>query len=233
MIFTSKVPVDTKLEKTEATVSNILIYFAINDLEQFIKRKHVAYITLEGNTICFQGLMDVGQFQESSSLFVERVSSVVQGLSPAEIISHGEVGKVLRANPTTTTLLCLPEGMLVSPTYFNKTTDNNKLEISVFHNKENVMNPYNKTLLLTQRHIFGLICVTVDGSYSVYKEAIDNNHDNKELNQVMGLWTHCSPTTNSLTNARKVHYNSLSHSNINKSSTSNNVRLPAKEIIIV
>ena len=90
MIFTPKVPVDTKLEKTEATVSNIRIYFAINDLEEFIRRKYAAYITPEGNTICFQGPMDIGQFRKNSSLFVEKVSSIVivKGLSPAEIISH-------------------------------------------------------------------------------------------------------------------------------------------------
>ena len=39
----------------------------------------------------------------------------------------------------------------------------------------------------------------------------DNNNDNdKELNQVMSLFSHCS--TNAPTSASKVHYNSSSHS---------------------
>ena len=120
--------------------------------------------------------MNVGQFRKNSSLFVDKVSSVVKGLSPAELISHGEVGKALRAKPITTTHLRLPEDVTVSPTYFNKASDNNKLEISVFDNDVDVNNPFTQQLLFTQKHMFGSICVTVDGSYSVYEE-VTEEHD--------------------------------------------------------
>ena len=129
MVFPPKVPIDTGVENTEATVSNIRIYFAITDLEEFILKKYAARILPDGNTIHFQGPMDVVQFLKNSSLFVDKVSSVVKGLSPAEIISHGEVGKALRAKPITTTHLRLPEDVTVSPIYFNKASDNNKLKI--------------------------------------------------------------------------------------------------------
>ena len=65
---------------------------------------------------------------KKSSLFVNKISPVVHGLSPAENISQGEVGKVLRARPITTTHLHLPEGISVSLTHFNKASFNNKLE---------------------------------------------------------------------------------------------------------
>ena len=120
-------PIDTGVENTEGTVSNIRIYFPITDLEEFMLKNYAAYILPDGNTICFQGPMDVGQFWKNSSSFVDKVSSVVKGLSPAELISHGEVGKALRAKPITTTHLRLPEDMTVSPTHFNKASDNNKL----------------------------------------------------------------------------------------------------------
>ena len=133
VVLSPKVPVETN-DNTEATVSNIRIYFAISNLEEFILKKYAAYILPDGNTICFQVPMDVGQFWKNSSSFVDKVSSVVKGLSPAELISHGEVGKALRAKPIKTTHLRLPKDWTVSPTYFNKASDNNKLEISVFDN---------------------------------------------------------------------------------------------------
>ena len=100
--------------------------------------------------------------------------------------------------------------MLVSPTYFNKTSDNNKLGIKVFSNDVDVIHPSTKVLVLTQSDIFGLISVTVDNTYRVYEEVIDNNDDNKELNQVMDMFAKCG--TNAPTSASRVHYNSSSNS---------------------
>jgi len=74
-----------------------------------MKKKYMANILPKGNTIYFQGPMDVGLFLKNSSLFVEKVSFVVIGVSATEIISHGEVGRVLRTRPTMTTLFVLPK----------------------------------------------------------------------------------------------------------------------------
>ena len=70
-IFTPTLLVDNKHENTQATISNIWIYFAINDLEEFIKQKYVIYILPTGNKICFQDSIYVGQFRKNSSLFVD------------------------------------------------------------------------------------------------------------------------------------------------------------------
>ena len=156
--------------------------------------------------------MDVIQFWKNSSLFVDKVSSIVKDLFAAEIISHGEVGKALRAKSITTTHLRLPEDMIVSPTYFNKASDNNKLEISVFDNNVDVINPYTKEKLFTQKHIFGSICVSVDGSYSVYEEVTEEHDATKELNEVLGMFSNACSTTVPSTSASKQHYNSSSHS---------------------
>ena len=156
--------------------------------------------------------MDIGQFWKNSSSFVDKVSSVVKGLSPAELISHGEVGKALRAKPITTTHLRLPEDWTVSPTYFNKASDNNKLKINVFDNDVDVIHPYTKEKLFTQKHIYGSICVSVDGSYSVYEEVTEEHDATKELNEVLDMFSNACSTTVPSTSASKQHYNSSSHS---------------------
>ena len=211
VVLSPKVPVATK-DDTEATVSNIRIYFAISDLEEFILKKYAAYILPDGNTICFQGPMEVGQFWKNSSSFVDKISSVVKGLSSAELISHGEVGKALRAKPITTTYLRLPEDWTVSPTYFNKASDNNTLKINVFDHDVDVMHPYTKKKLFTQKHIYGSICVSVDGSYSVYEEVTEEHDATKELNEVLDMFSIACSTTDPSTSASKEYYNSSSHS---------------------
>ena len=130
----------------------------------------------------------------------------MNSLSLVELISHGEVGKALGARLTMTTHLRLPEGKLVSPTYFNKISDNNKLEIDAFSNNVDIMHLFTKKLLFTQKHIFVSICLTVDNTCSVYKEIIENNDNNKEFNQVFDMVSKCS-TNSKHTSASKPHYN--------------------------
>ena len=184
VFFSPKAPIDTGVENTEATVSNIRIYFLITDLEEFMLKNYAAYILPDGNTIHF-----LVQFRKNSSLFVDKVSSVVKGLSAAEMISHGEVGKALRAKPITTTHLRLPEDVIVSPIYFNKASDNNKLEISIFDNNVDGNNPFTKQKLFTQKHIYWSICVSVDRSYIVYEEVTEEHDATKELNKVLGMFS--------------------------------------------
>ena len=64
VVLSPKVPVETN-DNTEVTVSNIWIYFAINNLEDFILKKYTAYILPDGDTICFQNPMDVGQLEKT------------------------------------------------------------------------------------------------------------------------------------------------------------------------
>ena len=90
----------------------------------------MANILSKGNTVCFQGPMDVGQCWKNFSLFVVRVSSVVSGLYAAEIISYGEVDRALKLRPITATLLYLPKGMTISPTYFNEINNDDKTSLN-------------------------------------------------------------------------------------------------------
>jgi len=173
-VFHQNVPVETK-DNTEATVSNIWFYFPINDLDNFMKKKYMANILPKGNTICFQGPMDVGLFLKNSSLFVEKVSFVVSGVSATEIISHGEVGRVLRTRPTMTTLFVLPkvwQSFPLSNKIYND--DKNKLEFEVVDNDKDIIHP-SKVVISQQKDIFGSFCVTVDDTYGIYDEVLDED----------------------------------------------------------
>ena len=53
VVFLPKVPIDTGLENTEATVFNILIYFPITDLNEFMLKNYATWILPDGNKINF------------------------------------------------------------------------------------------------------------------------------------------------------------------------------------
>ena len=85
------------------------------------------------------------------------------------------------------------------------------IKIRVFDNDIDIINPFDKKLLFTQNHIFGLICVTVDNTYSVYKEVIENNDATKELNEIVAIFLKGCSTNVLSTSASKPQYNISRH----------------------